>query len=219
MTFALRSIDNLFPTPILRFDVADADRLNATLRQEIAARRQSEPGVTRSNFGGWHSAGDFFARPEPAHAALALDLLRMMAEATRHFDPKADYSKAKLMADGWVNINPPGAYNGPHDHKTAFWSGTYYVDTPQGEGSSGMIEFLTPLRPLPGNGVIGGPLTAEVYGIKPTAGLAIIFPATIQHWVHPNQSEKDRVTIAFNGRFQANTASVNRHPNGARPRS
>ena len=137
MAFALKSIDELFPTPLLRFDVADADRLNSTLLDEIAARRQSEPGVTRSNFGGWHSAGDFFARKEPAHAQLALDLLRMMAEATRHFDPKADYSKAKLIADGWVNINPPGAYNGPHDHKTAFWRGLIMLIPRKGRGRRG----------------------------------------------------------------------------------
>ena len=219
MTFALKSVEELFPTPLLRFEIGDAEALNATLLTEIAARRTAEPGVTRSNFGGWHSANDFFARSEPGHAALAIDLLRMMAEATRHFDPKADYSKARLIADGWVNINPPGAYNGPHDHKTAFWSGTYYVETPQGEGSSGMIEFLTPLRPLPGNGVVGGPLTAEVFGVRPTAGLVLIFPATIQHWVHPNQSEADRVTIAFNGRFEPKGPAISLRPGGARPRS
>ena len=219
MTFALKSVDEMFPTPLLRFEIGDAEALNATLLTEIAARRTAEPGVTRSNFGGWHSANDFFARSEPGHAALALDLLRMMAEATRHFDPKADYSKARLIADGWVNINPPGAYNGPHDHKTAFWSGTYYVETPQGEGSSGMIEFLTPLRPLPGNGVVGGPLTAEVFGVRPTAGLVLIFPATIQHWVHPNQSQKERVTIAFNGRFEPKGPAISLRPSAAQPRS
>ena len=32
--------------------------------------------------------------------------------------------------DGWVNINPTGAMNAPHDHPGAFWSGVYYVQVP-----------------------------------------------------------------------------------------
>lgn len=203
MGFKLQSIDELFPTPIIRFEVADAEALNKRLLKEIAVRRKAEKGIVRSNFGGWHSDSDFFTRTEPAHRELAMDLLRMMAEVTRHFDPDADYSKVSLVPDGWINVNPPGAYNGPHDHKTAFWSGTYYVDVPEGEGSSGQIEFLTPVTPLPGNGVVHGPLTAETFAVKPKAGTVLIFPATILHWVHPNQTDRERITIAFNGRFQA----------------
>lgn len=219
MGFKLQTIDNLFPTPIIRFEVDNADDLNRRLLKEIAVRRKAEEGVVRSNFGGWHSANDFFNRTEPAHQELAIDLLRMMAEVTRHFDPKADYSKISLVPDGWINVNPPGAYNGPHDHKSAFWSGTYYVDVPEGEGSSGMIEFLTPVTPLPSNGLIGGPLVAETFSLAPKPGTVLLFPATILHWVHPNLATRDRVTIAFNGRFErkpvapmATPAVVKRRP-------
>lgn len=202
MGFSLQSTEHLFPTPLLRFRVEDAESLNRGLLAEIATRRAAESSVTRSNFGGWHSANDFFERPEPAHKRLALDLLRMMAESTRAFDSKLDISRIQLVPDGWINVNPPGAYNGPHDHKTAFWSGTYYVDNPPAEGSSGKIEFLSPHPALPGGGMIGGPLTAEVFATRPEAGMALIFPASLLHWVHPNQSRQDRVTIAFNGRFR-----------------
>ncbi|WP_037500077.1 TIGR02466 family protein [Sphingomonas jaspsi] len=202
MAFAIKSIDNLFPMPIIRVDIADAAALNERLLAEISARRAAEAGVARSNKGGWHSAADFFSRKEPAHAALALDLLRIMAESTRKFDPDADYSKLRLIPDGWVNVNPPGAYNSPHDHRSAFWSGTYYVDVPDGEGSSGMIEFYHPGTPLPQDGGIGGPLTAESYCTRPSAGTVLLFPATMKHWVHPNGGTRDRVTIAFNGRFE-----------------
>ena len=33
-------------------------------------------------------------------------------------------------------------------------------------------------------------------------GQVLIFPATLVHWVHPNDSDDDRVTIAFNGHFR-----------------
>jgi hypothetical protein len=34
----------------------------------------------------------------------------------------------------------------------------------------------------------------------------LIFPASMVHWVHPNESDQDRVTIAFNGRFRRRQA-------------
>lgn len=212
MGFKLQSIDNMFPTPLIRFEVAEAEPLNRRLLEEIARRRRSEKGVVRSNFGGWHSDNDFFTRTEPAHRELAMDLLRMMAEVTRHFDPDADYKKISLIPDGWINVNPPGAYNGPHDHKTSFWSGTYYVDNPGGEGASGSIEFLAPFTTLSGGGIIRGAMVTEMFGVKPKAGTALIFPSNILHWVHPNLATRDRVTIAFNGRFERKPAAPRMTP-------
>ena len=68
MTYRLDKIDSLFPTPLLHFTVDDADALNAELMAEIAARRVAEPGVTRTNCGGWHSESDLFGRTEIGRA-------------------------------------------------------------------------------------------------------------------------------------------------------
>lgn len=200
MAFKLESMDHVFPVPVIRFEVADAGSLNRALTDEIAARRKAEGGTSHSNIGGWHSERDFFERAEPAHRTLALDLLRMMAEATRTFDPNADYSKLRLIPEGWVNVNPPGAMNAPHAHRGWFWSGSYYVDVPD---SAGGIEFLNPFEALPGAGVIGGPLVADRTRYEPKAGQVLLFPATLDHWVHPNRSTQNRISIAFNGRFEA----------------
>lgn len=200
MGFKLESMDHVFPVPVLRFDIANAAALNRDLSREIAARRAAEPGISRSNVDGWHSERDFFMRHEPAHQALALDLLRIMAEATRTFDPDADYSNVKLIPDGWVNVNPPGAMNAPHSHRGWFWSGSYYVDVPAGAGG---IEFLNPGEALPGEAVIGGPLVADRARYEPKSGQVILFPATLDHWVYPNRAKQDRISIAFNGKFVA----------------
>lgn len=200
MAFSLDSMDQVFPLPIIRFDVAEAAGLNAALRSEIAARRKAESGTSHSNIGGWHSTRDFFERPEPAHRALAMDLLRMMAEVTRTFDPDADYTKVRLIPEGWVNVNPPGAMNAPHAHSGWFWSGSYYVEVPDGSGG---IEFLKPFPALPGAGVIRGPLVDDRTRYEPKPGQVILFPSTLDHWVYPNRSKKDRISVAFNGRFEA----------------
>jgi hypothetical protein len=94
----------------------------------------------------------------------------------------------RLNLFGWMNANPMGGHNAPHTHPGAHWSAVYYVSPPDfEEGSSGMIEFLDPRMELP---------------LRPTAGELILFPSYLVHWVLPNQSDAERVTIAFNATFR-----------------
>ena len=178
-------------------------------------------GIKKSDRKGWHSASDLFERKEPAQAALAQQLLRMIAQSTRQVAPDADFTNLELVADGWINVNPTGGYNSPHDHVGAFWSGCYYVQVPDdAEGQGGAIEFLSPHKPLPGKALIKAPITADKVSIRPKAGTVLIFPASMVHWVHPNDSDQDRVTIAFNGHFrQKKAGSAILRPGAAQIRS
>jgi uncharacterized protein (TIGR02466 family) len=188
---------------LLRFEVADAGKLNQALLKEITKRAKAEGGMTRSNRKGWHSARDLFDRKEPAQQKLAGLLLRIMAQATKVVAPDTDFTNVELVADGWINVNPRGAYNAPHDHLGGFWSGVYYVRVPEAqEGQGGAIEFLAPHKPVPGHGIISAPITADKVLIRPEVGTVLLFPSTILHWVHPNEADEERVTIAFNGFFR-----------------
>ena len=203
MAFTLKSADDLFPTPLLRFELTDADKLNRALLKEIAQRQATEGGMTKSNRKGWHSERDLFERKEPAHSTLAQFILRMLAQSTKQFAPETDFTNVELLADGWINVNPRGGYNAPHDHIGSFWSGVYYVKVPADtEGQGGAIEFLAPHKPMPSSGFIEAPITAQKITVRPKPGQALIFPAHLVHWVHPNDSDEDRITIAFNGHFR-----------------
>lgn len=206
MAFKLTSADDIFPTPLLRFEVDDADRLNKNLLKEIAKRQAAEGGMSKSNRKGWHSDRDLFERKEPAQAALAQIILRMLAQSTKTVAPHTNFNNIDLLADGWINVNPRGAYNAPHDHIGSFWSGVYYIQLPEhDEGQGGAIEFLAPHKVLPGHGIIEAAITAQKMSVRPKPGQVLIFPATLVHWVHPNESEEDRITIAFNGHFRRRT--------------
>ena len=203
MKFKLKSAEELFPLPLVQFQIDAAARLNKSLLSEIAVRRASEDGLAKSNRRGWHSAPDLFERKEAAQVELAGMMLRMMAEITRKFAPKTDFNNLELVPDGWINVNPKGAYNAPHDHPGCFWSGVYYVQVPDTAGEAAVIEFLSPHEVLPHNGIIQSAITADKRRIRPVAGTVLIFPSQLIHWVHPNESDEERVTIAFNGRFRA----------------
>jgi uncharacterized protein (TIGR02466 family) len=212
LAYKLASVDEMFPTPLLRFEIADADKLNNALLKEIATRRAAHGGVTKSNRKGWHSSNDLFERKEPAQAALAQMLLRMIAQSALQVAPGADFTNIELVAEGWINVNPPGGYNAPHDHVGAFWSGCYYVQVPNDiDAQGGAIEFLSPHKPLPGRKLINAPITADKLCVRPRAGTVLIFPASMVHWVHPNDSNQERVTIAFNGHFRRKQAAVGGH--------
>ena len=98
LDFTLKSVDELFPTPLLRFEVKNAADLNRRLLKEIAQRRAAEQGLKKSNRNGWHSDSDLFERKEPAQSALAQILLRIIAKSTRSFAPDADFNNIELLA-------------------------------------------------------------------------------------------------------------------------
>ena len=210
----LANIQMLFPTPLVTFQVDEAEALNRDLLQEIEDRRSAEPGEKRSNRQGWHSAYDLFRRKEKAHARLAAIIREAVAQTTLRLAPDAPLDKLDMECEGWVNVNPTGAYNTPHDHPGNLWSGTYYVATPpaaDGIESSGRIEFIDGRSGLADN-FVRAPFTASKCGIAPKPGMLLLFPANLLHWVHPNLAAGDRVTVAFNARFKRRSAP------GARPR-
>jgi uncharacterized protein (TIGR02466 family) len=198
MSHSLVKVETLFPIPLYRYRIEE-DGLNPKLAKEISARRKGEGGLANSGRLGWQSERDFFLRKEPGHAALSRLIAMIMKETLQSIDPAADFAKIQVTMNGWVNVNPPGGYNGPHQHTNALLSGVYYVDVPRGPSEKGgAIEFLSP-HPVR---LLGGLLKAEMFAervhLQPKAGDLVIFPGQLPHWVHPNDSGKPRVTVAFN---------------------
>lgn len=199
-TFGKRLL--LFSTPIMTYAIPGARRLNAALLAEIDARRAAESGVVRSNRAGWHSDSDFFDRTEPAHVEVARAIAAATHDATdrlREGSPsKAPYH---MQINGWINVNPPGAYNVPHDHPGSYWSGCYYIKTraPRHENDEGgAITFIDARCAPAGQPVVRAPIFNGSYSLKPLPGALLLFPSNVKHWVHPNDTDEERVTMAFN---------------------
>jgi uncharacterized protein (TIGR02466 family) len=198
MNFTLAAVDTLFPIQLYRYRVDDLS-LNDALSKEIAKRRKAEGGMTSTNRVGWQSEHDFFLRKEAGHAALARLIGQVVKATLQSIDPAVDFAKLQVSMNGWINVNPPGGYNGPHQHTNAVFSGVYYVDVPRGRSEKGgAIEFLSPHPVRLLGGMINAPMFAERVALQPKAGDLLVFPGQLPHWVHPNDSGKARVTVAFN---------------------
>lgn len=195
--------EKLFATPLLRFRVPDHVWLDAALLTEGARLRAESPGIEKSNRGGWHSDGNLFDEDAPCFATLRGFAEEAVMRATRRVSTKVDPADLRLKLRAWMNANPPGGYNAPHTHPGAHWSGVYYVSQPGVEdGSSGMIEFLDPRSDLPHWRILKARSFRPKRKFRPEAGELVLFPSYLMHWVYPNETKQERVTIAFNATFR-----------------
>lgn len=195
--------EKLFSTPVFRFHFPEYSDLNKALLDEGAAIRAESEGVKKSNRGGWHSEGNLFDRQTPCIKVLRALAKEAVESATRTSGAKADLSSLHLKIFGWMNASPGGGYNAPHTHPGAHWSGVYYVSQPEvEEGNSGMIEFLDPRTDLPNWRLLKAPSFKLKKKLRPMPGDIILFPSYLVHWVYPNETEEERVSIAFNATFR-----------------
>ena len=195
--------EKLFSTPLFRFRLSEADQLNAGLLAEGARLRSEADGVSKSNKGGWHSSGNLFDNNTACIKRLKAEAKAAVIEATLKIGATADVGTLGLKLFAWMNANPPGGFNAPHTHPGAHWSGVYYVAQPDVEtGSSGKIEFLDPRSDLPNWRLLQAPAFSAKKAIRPMPGDMILFPSYLVHWVYPNETTEERVSIAFNATFK-----------------
>lgn len=191
----------VFPTPVTVHPWPGSEALDAELAALVRRLEAAEPGLARSNVGGWHSGTDFIHRDEPCVRRLKARARALVGAATAAMMRAGE---GRVAMEGWANLLRRGQYNGVHLHPNSTWSGVYYVTgnakPGPGEGDpafSGKIEFVDP-RP-------GASATYSVESmmqrrclIDPDAGTMILFPSWLQHMVHPYFGPGDRISIAFN---------------------
>lgn len=199
-----QEVSSAFGTPILKRAVGSATAINVGLERAILARAElGAPNRRISNAGGWQSLPDLLDWPEPEIKLLVQEADRSIQQicalpATLAHQP--DPPRVRYDAYAWANINRPGDYNMLHLHPNNHWSVVYYVatgrlfpDTP----INGRIELRDP-RPAATFARMPGFNTGQPMLIRPQPGMMLVFPAWIEHSVHPFYGEGHRISIAIN---------------------
>ncbi len=190
-----------FATPVLAQTVAGSGPVNEGLRRAIMAREAAEPGLRRSNSGGWHSDETLLAWPEPEIATLKgwIDqAVQRISRLPARNDPAA--VRFSYRATGWANVSRHGHYNTQHVHSGSHWALVYYVATGEpesGRALNGVLELRDP-RPAAVHGRLPGFMFGRALTFQPKPGLLVVFPAWIEHWVHPFYGAGERISIAVN---------------------
>ena len=79
---------------------------------------------------------------------------------------------------------------------------------------SGVLEFLDPRAGVEAVTAPGDPY-GEPFRVRPQAGLLVVFPSWLYHWVHPYAGQTPRIAISFNA-TPAPVAEVNASTPGLR---
>lgn len=165
---------------------------NEAIKTFAYSKKQSDPGRSISNAGGWQS-NDILAGEHFAIDAFVANISKEIDQCAQQTGlPKLEIHNI------WININPKGAYNKLHDHAGSVLSGVYYVDAEEGQGNfhierSDNAQYFLPLEPTTVTY-----FTATATSYKAKTGALYVFPSWLKHSVGSNRLDRDRISISFN---------------------
>jgi uncharacterized protein (TIGR02466 family) len=198
-----KDLMHLFATPLGRFSLINSKEARSKIAEVILAKEAADPGLHKSNKGGWHSESDLLKWPELEFAELEktfrFAVSKMIAVTSPHKRFKAD-----IKMSAWANVNRPGSFNSAHVHPENQWSGVFYVQTADFSSDpirrGGYIEFQDPRGPIQ---MLSNPSNMpDKVGIQPREGGILVFPSWLFHSVNAFSIDVTRISIAFNARIE-----------------
>lgn len=187
-------IQSIFSSVLITDMITSID--NKELKKYAIMLRDQDTGVTKSNFLGWQS--DTLSIPNKQIQLLVDSITQRISILKSRLGFKDD---VKIYLNNlWININQKSSFNRPHVHPGSTLSGTYYVDC---DINSGKLVFKHPSmghQYTIKDGAVGEftEYNAAHWSVLPEIGKLIVFPSWLEHYVEPNVSEQERISIAFN---------------------
>jgi uncharacterized protein (TIGR02466 family) len=190
-----RAITNtmlLFGTPVFMYDVySNPNETHDTSAEQIDMIQNRE-----GNF----SSKIYNILELDSYKEIKRRILEGLNEYVRdvlHIQDKFEF----YITQSWLNVNPPGAAHHRHNHSNSIISGVYYIDT---DVDSSIIFISNNHTNVTSNHT----LTLDVsqftlansssWQVPVKNNDILFFPSTLLHEVNPNQSNKNRISLAFN---------------------
>lgn len=182
-----------FPIPIWECPVSGID--NQSIIDYCYEVRNAKPGVTISNRGGWHSSE--LISPIPTDLEKLFNDLNIFVNdvCVRH----TGINNLRI-GNFWININGYHDYNQLHDHQNSILSGVYYVSVPDHNMGDLVLhrgdnaEFFYTSK-VKREQTMSNAITVTK---PPKESTFYLFPSWIKHHVERNESQNERISIAFN---------------------
>jgi uncharacterized protein (TIGR02466 family) len=183
---------DLFPTRIWQVRLEALQPHFAAWTSWVLALRAANPAPAgRTNRGGWNSRESALLEQPilaPLRQIIHSACAAALAEMGRGGQP--------FVLQSWVNLHDRGGFNFLHMHEASLLSGSFYLKVPAGAGA---LCFRDP-RPGVIHGAVKGsfPNAHADVNLRPSTGLLVLFPAWMEHYVEPHESDEPRICIAFN---------------------
>lgn len=169
------------------------DQQLSDLSKQISAIR-NQPSTTQTNDRCWRSEHkysniDWLLKEITNKVFRAVEYYSERDTVFANSFKKID--KRRLQIFYWTNINQPMSRNVLHSHKSAIFSGVYYI---QGTGT-GNLRIINPANIL-GECNNLSPFTRDFYYTPKDKDL-ILWPSWLPHEVDTNTSTRERINIAY----------------------
>jgi len=179
--------DKLFSTHVYLLDNILNERFLLDIRKDITSNYNPQT-VT------WQSKANLHKQPLDCYFQLSEKVLNTADNIMD--DLKLKY-EGLVITDMWSNVLKPGETHRHHTHSNNLLSGVFYVDA---EETAGIIFT----DPRPQAGVLQPDVkeefvdNASLIKYDSATNRMIMFPAWLGHYVPRNESNKNRLSIAFN---------------------
>lgn len=188
----------LWPTRLMQRALPDAQNANPILSDLIEALDSRTSDLTTD-----YRAADFLQTDHPAVRWLSQCINKTVVD---YLNVQSQTYESHWQLQGWANINRFGDYHDLHNHPHSYLSGTYYVAVPQQQenlpGRSdkrpGAISFYDPRPQANMTAIRDDPQIEAEYTVLPAPGMLLLWPSFLHHFVHPNLSRENRISISFN---------------------
>jgi hypothetical protein len=188
----------VFDTPVFRFDVPGKQPLVEALLGRLKAEQEDNPrGHPSHRVRGWQSGPDLQMRAEapfPELTGLLARHMRLATEATLHRHHAPPPTAFEVGVTAWMLSLGPGDHVVVHAHPGATWCAVMYLTPATTLPGSGELVLIDPRRGW--KPVQGLPLTATERTLSPAPGHIFVFPAFVQHFIHPIAST-EAVALVF----------------------
>jgi len=180
----------IFPTNYYVIDIFDEYK-NQRYKDFLIQLSKKTESKKRSNRNGWQS--DTFLWQEDIFKPLLDEALNSaQIIASRLSNQKLPQMVVRSL---WGNINPKGGFNFTHVHPSGWMSGVYYIQLPEGNNEI-VFEDPRPARLM--DFQRSCLIKDEYFSHYPKVGELLLFPSWLPHFVSPNTSDENRITISFN---------------------
>lgn len=175
---------NIFSTPIWGFVFNDHKYQMFNYIEKIRQIEQTELSAKKSNFGGYQTRDNLNEEP------VFKEFVSMINSISNKIVSEFNFGQCLVeVKEMWGNINYKNCYNGNHTHG-GILSGVVYAQVPK---NSGKLILCNPAVRSDGHLIRN-----SLFEIQPEPLACIIFPSWLEHFVEPNMSDEDRISISFN---------------------
>lgn len=185
---------NAFTTPVFALQYSDSEKLSKEIVPIFKEIEQND----NNKYDYVNGYTNYSPNTNILELENLLDLQSFITNSIKQIHNRLELTTPIKLINSWFSIGRKNSMHERHNHLPAVWSGVYYI---QAKNDDGNITFFN--ENLKSNWPfcetsLDNILTRQIFTIQPETGLMLVFPSYLEHQVHLNNTNNERIAISFN---------------------